>query len=331
MPAKKLDYIISCDQWDMEKAEASVYDWIDANGKSVELRPYDSAEHDQFAVEMARAAKQADRVVLFLTNRYVPLSFTIPVFQAAISSDPQCSGKKVFAVAFEELARTEVVSVMNVMDAFSGTDRERRRRFVEQVIQSKPKPKKRAKADQPPTGVSISQKVGKAQNVIAAAGNVNIATKHVTRTEFTPDDRHLSPEQALKIQDLVKELAEMDVAAGKGEAKSFQTWWSYLKNTFKVTTYKEIPRERFDEAVSLLQQAKGMNLPKIRRKDNELWRKQHYRSIFGTAKKGMGWSDEQIHDFASLKLGKAVTSLSEVGERDLAKLARLIRAEARKR
>jgi len=311
MPAKKLDYIISCDQWDMEKAVASVYDWIDANGKNVELRPYDSAEHDQFAVEMAQAAKQADCVVLFLTNRYVPLGFTIPVFQAAISSDPQCSGKKVFAVAFEELARTEVVSVMNVMDAFSGTDRERRRRFVEQVIQSKAKPKKRLKADEPPSGVSISQKVGKAQNVIAAAGNVNIATKHVTRTEFTPDERHLSPEQALKIQDLVKELAEMDVAAGKGEAKSFQTWWSYLKNTFKVTTYKEIPKERFDEAVSLLQQAKGMNLPKIRRKDNELWRKQHYRSIFGTAKKGMGWSDEQIHDFASLKLGKDVTSLSE--------------------
>ncbi|MEI6032914.1 MAG: ORF6C domain-containing protein [Verrucomicrobiae bacterium] len=331
MPAKKLDYIISCDQWDMEKAEASVYDWIDANGKNVELRPYDSAEHDQFAVEMARATNQADRVVLFLTNRYVPLSFTVPVFQAAISSDPQCSGKKVFAVAFEELERTEVVSVMNMMDAFSGNDRERRRRFVEQVIQSKPKAKKRLKADEPPSGVSISQKVGKAQNVIAAAGNVNIATKHVTRTEFTPDERHLSPEQSAKIQALVKELAEMDVAAGKSEARSFQTWWSYLKNTFKVTTYKEIPRERFDEAVSLLQQAKARNLPAIRRKDNELWRRKLYASIFAIAKKNLGWSDEDIHAFASLKLGKAVSSLKDVGERDLTKIVRLIRAEARKK
>lgn len=330
MPAK-LDYIISCDQWDMEKAEASVYDWIDANGKNVELRPYDSAEHDQFAVEMARASKQSDRVVLFLTNRYVPLSFTIPVFQAAISSDPQCSGKKVFAVAFEELERTEVLGVTNVVDVFSGNERERRRQFVERVIQSNPNPKKRLKADGPQPGVFINQKVGKAQNVIAATGNVNIATKHVTRPEFTPDERHLSPEQAVRIQTLVKGLAEMDVAAGKSEAKSFQSWWSYLKNTFKVTTYKEIPRERFDEAVSLLQQAKARNLPAIRRKDNELWRRKLYASIFAIAKKELGWSDEDIHTFSSLKLGKAVSSLKDVGERDLTKIARLIRAEARKK
>ena len=123
----------------------------------------------------------------------------------------------------------------------------------------------------------------------------------------------------------------MDVSAGKNEQRSFQTWWSYLKKTFKVSTYKEIARDHFNDAVSLLQQAKARNLPKIRRKDNELWRNNHYKSIFATAKKALGWTEEQIYAFASLKIGKPVDSLSKLGERDLAKLTRLIRAEARKR
>ena len=81
----------------------------------------------------------------------------------------------------------------------------------------------------------------------------------------------------------------------------------------------------------LLQQAKARNLPAIRRKDNELWRRKLYASIFAIAKKNLGWSDEDIHAFASLKLGKAVSSLKDVGERDLTKIVRLIRAESRKK
>jgi hypothetical protein len=72
-------------------------------------------------------------------------------------------------------------------------------------------------------------------------------------------------------------------------------------------------------------------LPKIRRKDNELWRQKHYKTIFGIAKNVLGWSEDQIHQFASTKLGKRVVSLSDLGEQDLARLARWIRAESKKK
>ena len=64
--------------------------------------------------------------------------------------------------------------------------------------------------------------------------------------------------------------SEMDVAAGKETGRSYQAWWTLLKNTYKVATYREIPCERFEDVVAMLQQAKARNLPKIRRKDNEL-------------------------------------------------------------
>jgi len=123
----------------------------------------------------------------------------------------------------------------------------------------------------------------------------------------------------------------MDDASGKDQGRSYLRWWGLLKNTFVVTTYKEISRERFEEAISLLQQAKARNLPAIRRKDNELWRRKNYAAIFAIAKKNLGWSEKDIHAFASLKLGKTVPSLKDVGERDLTKIVRLIRAEARKK
>lgn len=332
MPKKKQDFVVVCDQWDKEKGEI-VEDWIDANAKSASILAYDSSEHDQFAVAVAQALREGDRAILFLTNRFVPLRFSVPVFQSAVTADSLCAGNKIIAFAFEDLERQEVVAAIKIVDGFSGDDRARRRRFVESVLVSAAAKTRRksTEAERKTGGVSITQKVGKARDVIAAAGDVNISSKKVIRPEFTPDERHITPEQATRIKRLVDDLAEMDDAAGKDMGRSYQQWWSLLKNTFKVTTYKEIAREQFEEALTLLQQAKARNLPKIRRKDNELWRKKHYQVIFGRGKKELGWSEDQIHSFATIKLGKPVLSLSDLGERDLAKLARQIRAEARKR
>jgi hypothetical protein len=330
MPTK-LDYIILCDIADTEPA-GFIQEWLDGFLKRAELRPFDASEHLQFGVQVTQAAKKADAVILCLTDNFTPIQFSQPEFQSAIAHDPDCTKGLVVAVAVTPLRPTEIQPVISIIDAWSGDEKERRRRFLERIAAT-PKPSKKRATKKAPSsaGTSITQNVGKARNVIAANGPVNFATKHVTRTEFTPDERHITPEQASRIKRLVDDLVEMDDAAGKAIGRSYQQWWKMLNNTFEVTTYKEIPRERFEEALSFLQQAKARNLPKIRRKDNELWRKKHYQVIFGIGKRELGWSDDEIHSFATLKLGKPVASLSDIGERDLAKLARQIRAEARKR
>lgn len=55
-----------------------------------------------------------------------------------------------------------------------------------------------------------------------------------------------------------------------------------------------------------------------------------HQTIHGCAKV-LGWSKDDIHAFATHKLGKPVMSLADLGEQNLARLARLVRAEAKKR
>jgi hypothetical protein len=43
------------------------------------------------------------------------------------------------------------------------------------------------------------------------------------------------------------------------------------------------------------------------------------------------WNEDDVHQFASEKLKKRITSLTDIGEQDLARLARWIRAESKKK
>lgn len=329
MPSKKLDHIVICDSSDIELAEI-LGDWLDTNLRTVTVVSYDSTEHLQFPVQIAQGLKKAKSVVLCLTDNFIPLQFPLPQFQSCIAEDPDCLKGKVIAVAMRPLTETEVTPMISIIDSHSGELTQKRRRFIERAVAAPAK--KRAPRKSPPsiTGTTINQKIGKARDVLTAGGDINYSPKQINRTEFTPDERHISSEQAVKIKNLIDELVDMDASAGKDKGRSYGMWWKMLTNEFKIASYRELPRESFDEAVLFLRQAKARNLPKIRRKDNELWRRKHYGTIFGIAKKGMGWSDEDVHQFASAKFKKQVASLSDIGEQDLARLARWIRAESKK-
>lgn len=331
MATKKLDHIVICDTADIELAEM-LGDWLDTNLKTVNVVSYDSTEHLQFPVQTAQALKRAKSVVLCLTDNFMPLRFPLPQFQSCIADDPDCTKGKVLAVAMQPLTETEVTPMISIIDSYSGELSQNRRRFIERATAATAPAKKRAARKSPPqAGTTITQTVGKARDVLAAGRDIHVSAKHITRTEFTPDERHITSEQAVKIKSLVDDLAEMDAAAGKDKGRSYQKWWKMFNNSFKITTYRELPREQFSVAVSFLQQAKARSLPKIRRKDNGLWRRKHYQTIFGIARNVLRWTDEQIHDFASRKLGKTVVSLADLGERDLERLVKLIRTESKKR
>lgn len=331
MPTKKLDHIVICDTADTELAEM-LGDWLDTNLKTVTVISYDSTEHLQFPVQTAQALKKAKSVVLCLTDHFMPLRFPLPQFQSCIADDPDCSKGKVLAVAMRPLTETEVLPMISIIDCHSGELSQNRRRFIERATASTTPAKKRTARKSPPqAGTTINQNIRTARDVVTAGRDITYTAKHVTKNEFTPDERHITSEQAAKIKSLIDELVDMDVSAGKDQGRSYGMWWKMFNNQFRITTYRELPRESFEEAALFLRQAKARNLPKIRRKDNELWRRKHYGTIFGIAKKGMGWTDDDVHQFASAKFKKRVTSLSDIGEQDLARLARWIRAESKKK
>lgn len=223
MPAKKLDHIVICDTADTELAEI-LGDWLDTNLKSVTVVSYDSTEHLQFPVQIAQAFKKAKSVVLCLTDNFVPLRFPLPQFQSCIADDPDCSKGKVLAVAMRPLTETEVIPMISIIDSYSGELSQNRRRFIERAIAATAPAKKRTARKSPASGPTINQNIGKARDVLAAGRDINYAAKHVTKNEFTPDDRHITSEQAVKIKDFIDELVDMDASAGKDKGRSYGMW-----------------------------------------------------------------------------------------------------------
>lgn len=327
MPTKKLDYIILCDIADTEPA-SFIEDWIDANALTSQVVPYDSSEHMQFAVYVSEAAKKASAVILCLTNNFTPIQFAQPEFQAAVRHDPTCSSGKVFAVAISPLKQTEITPVLHIVDSSIGEERDRRRRFVEGVIKhkaTKKAPKRSSKPSPEPTpGTTISQNVGKARDVIAAGRDVVHTSKHISRPEFTPDERHITEATAAKVKAAIEDLAERTV--GESGKPNFGMWYNRLNKRFNVGTFRAVLVEDTDELLSWLSQQKAMNRGKLRRSNPEKYRTDLYSVIWGNAK-GKGMSKEDVYEFAriKLKLKKPITSLKNLGPNQLKSLSEFIR------
>jgi hypothetical protein len=204
MATKKLDHIVICDTTDIELAEM-LGDWLDTNLKTVTVVSYDSTEHLQFPVQTAQAFKKAKSIILCLTDNFLPLRFPLPQFQSCIADDPDCSKGKVLAVAMRPLTETEVIPMISVIDCYSGELGQNRRRFIERDLAATAPAKKRDTRKSPPAaGTNITQNVGKARDVIAATGNITYTAKHVTKTEFTPDERHITTKDVYDLAKVVK-------------------------------------------------------------------------------------------------------------------------------
>lgn len=143
--------------------------------------------------------------------------------------------------------------------------------------------------------------------------------KVVQKTVTKPGPQHISEEQAFEVKSSIDELAKIDVDSGR--ADSHKEWYSRLYRKFKVTSYKTIPREKFDNVISWLGQQKAMNRSKLRRPANTEWRKQMYGAIYGRWRQ-LGREKSTIYSFANerLQLKCQIQSLTELGEQNLKRL-----------
>jgi len=159
---------------------------------------------------------------------------------------------------------------------------------------------------------------------IVAGRDVVVTNKHMQRVKFTPGPQHITEKQARQVQDMIKGLAELEGVVG--EAPSYGKWQNMFKKKFHLASYRALERGRFEEAVEWLQQQRALLRPKLRRKNNETWRKELYGSIYARAGE-LGIGKEEIYALAfdKLALRKRITSLTELGERNLERLSRLLR------
>lgn len=167
-------------------------------------------------------------------------------------------------------------------------------------------------------------------NNIVAGGNVTIKKneKIINKNIIKPGPEHISPAQANKLQTIVKELVEMEVASGYADGdqkKAAIKWWVILRNHYGVTSYREIPRHLGDDAIAWMKQQRAINRPKIRKTDNTAWRNQHYGAINAKARE-LELSKGEIYALAKDRMGTQVTSLKQLSDQNLKKLYNIVMA-----
>jgi hypothetical protein len=160
---------------------------------------------------------------------------------------------------------------------------------------------------------------------LQVAGDVNLNTKQYLRPKITPGPEHISPSQGRQLRDLVKKAVEIELISGKQTKEAlFAKWYERLRNNFGSTTYSTIKSERGEEAINWMRQEVAKLRPKLRRTDKQAWFKEHYSAIWARAKE-LGLTKPQVYALASERVvGEAITSLTQLGERNLKKLYNII-------
>lgn len=181
-----------------------------------------------------------------------------------------------------------------------------------------------ARKTQPP----VVQNVTGNKNIVAGR-DINIAKKFTTRVEVVPDrgGRHITEAEAHRVQQAMQKYTALLKEAELNPNPSGV--WKRIYDHFLITTYKEIPFGRVEEALTIIQTATAMIRPKIRRKNPDLWRNQFYTAIYAAAN-SLGLDKDAVYQFAFDELGlkKPISSLKDLTQRQLQDLDRKMKQRA---
>lgn len=151
-------------------------------------------------------------------------------------------------------------------------------------------------------------------NNIQVGGDIR-TERIIHKTEVVYDKNlHISSEQALDIRDHIQKLASELSDNRNGFSLAYNTFYKH----FKITSYKTLPKEQFDEAIEWLNQQIAINRNKLKKINPEQWRKDMYKSIHARANE-LGID---IHSFANdvINPKSQISSLTELSDLRLKKL-----------
>ncbi|HRR07341.1 MAG TPA: ORF6C domain-containing protein, partial [Rhodothermales bacterium] len=182
--------------------------------------------------------------------------------------------------------------------------------------------------------IDISQKAKgkKIQQIGVNHGKIINTDKvtNVTEVVYQPE-LHITDQEAKLIKDKIEEIVDINDKAGKfktAKSKSsfFATTWQEFKNRFGVTKYTLIPKDKYQECLDWLQeQIARVHRPKLRKNNNEEWKKQNYGAIYAKSKQ-IGMEKQDLYNFAyeKLELKEPINSLKELSDVRLKKLYQIL-------
>ena len=149
-------------------------------------------------------------------------------------------------------------------------------------------------------------------------GEVVHTEKLIRRVEVIHDSNlHISDAEAKLLKDKVDEIVELrSQTEGKEKTYCYKRVYTELYNHFNITSYKLLPKNQFDEAIKWFDKQKAYRYrPKLRKVNNEEYRKQLYKSIHAKANQ-LGWDNETLYEFINVFLQPKVyiTSLKDMSD-----------------
>lgn len=318
------DFFISYNKADRIWA-LGLQSWLNEAGYTTVMQASDFAAGSNFVLEMDHAVKETNRTISVLSPEYLQAHFTHPEWAAAFASDPTGAQRKLVPVKVRDCAVAGLLAQIVHINLVGLSVDQAYAKFVSEIegrtkaeIPCRTKPAKARAHDSRKRVQQIAVGDGNYQ----AAGHIYVNKRDVHRIVQNPGPDHITEEQAFKIQQQIKKVAEIDLVAGQ---PSYGRWQNKLKKTFKVTSYKLIAREDYPAVVTWLQQQAAILRPKLRRTDNERWRNEFNTAIYAKANE-LGMQKRDVYDLAEkrLKLPKPIDSLKDLGEQKLERFYRMM-------
>ena len=314
--------------------------WVDGLGNWLDQALFTSVSQSQdfvagsnFVSEMNAALECAKRFIAVASPDYFAAQFPEAEWTAAFARDPTGAQRTLILVRVRECKIPALLKPLVYIDLVGLNHIQARERFIAEIkasLADKRVPQRRrppARTEPTignPTDNQIHQEAHGNGNV--QVGRDYIRTeKHTIRNVIQPGPEHITDEQAVQIKAMIDDLAEIDVSAGRPD--SHGEWYSRLYRNFPCrNSYHLIYREDFPAVMTYLSREAAKARPKLRRTNNEEWRRRFTRAIWAQAG-SLGMSHEEVHQLATerLKLKKPLRSLNELGEQNLERFYRMIK------
>lgn len=199
---------------------------------------------------------------------------------------------------------------------------------IKQMYETNAKSKKNS-------SISIAQESKGNNNVqIGINQGTIIKTEKITkRNEVVPNpETDITQEQAKQILEAVNKIVELNEKTGKFKTPKdkglcFSQTWTAFKNKFNVTSYHLLPKEKFEEAIDWLKkQIAYEHRPKLRKNNNQEWKKEMFKAIYAKAQNDYGMDKEGLYQFVQSKLNlkSPISSLKDLSDVRLNKVYKLL-------
>ena len=177
---------------------------------------------------------------------------------------------------------------------------------------------------------NVTQNVSGKDNIVAGR-DLTVTKKVVKKNEVIPDagGRHITDQEAYKVKSEVQKYSDLMKEAGLDPNP--QIIWRKLYRRFQVTSYRELPNGKAEEAIKFIQIEVAKTRPKVRRRNPDAWRKQFYNAIWAASKQ-LSMSKEEVYIYVNenLEPKNEVISLKQLTQKQLQKLDRHFKQKLKK-